>query len=61
MTETTATEQNCYHTKDAMNPRSNSQSPEGDSRRFSFAAVVPMGWIRAWEDKVSAEVSAIRR
>lgn len=58
---TIAIDKNRSHTKDAMNPRSNSQSPEGDSRRFSFAAVVPMGWIRAWEDKVSAEVSAIRR
>ena len=61
MTETTATEQNCYHTKDAMNPRSSTQSPEGDSRRFLSASAVLMGWTRAREGYVYAEVSAIRR
>ena len=51
----------CNRTKDHMNPRSSSQSPEGDSRHFLPAVTAPMGWIRARVAHAFVKALAIRR
>jgi hypothetical protein len=41
-----------------MNPRPSSQPPEGDSRRFTPAALTPMGWNHARVVYVPVEATA---
>src|ERR1700726_4788664 len=50
----------CPYRRNQMNPRPSSQSPEGDSRRFSPALALSMGSIRARVVHVFAQALALR-